>query len=67
MRLAGIHDLEVTGVLGNLPETIEIGQDQVGALVSRCAARKTDREGSGSNLRPVFLRIVSSKSCLAIR
>src|SRR5260370_33358651 len=44
MRLAGINNLELAGVLGNLPETIEIGQDQVGALVSCCAARETDRE-----------------------
>jgi len=46
----------VAGVLGNLTETIEIGKNQVGALVSGCAARKTDGETSGSNLRPVFSR-----------
>jgi len=35
------NDLEVAGVLGNLTETIEIGQDQVGALVS--VARRAKR------------------------
>src|ERR1700704_257636 len=45
MRLAGINNLELARILGNLPETIEVRQDQVGALVSRCAACKTDREG----------------------
>src|SRR5712664_1433511 len=55
MRLAGINDLEMAGVLGNLPETIEIGQDQVGALVSRCAARETDREGFGIKLEAGLL------------
>src|SRR5260370_42386179 len=55
MRLAGINDLEVAGGLGNLPKAIEIGQDQVGALVSRCAARKTDREGIGIKLKAGLL------------
>src|SRR5258708_33701824 len=50
MRLAGINDLEVAGVLSNLPETIEIGQDQVCALVSCSTARETDREGLGIKL-----------------
>src|SRR5882724_6542023 len=44
VSFARIDNLEVAGVLGNLPETIKIGQDQVGTLVSRRAARKTNRE-----------------------
>jgi len=40
MRLAGINNLEVAGVLGNLPEPVEIGQDQVARLYPVCAARE---------------------------
>src|SRR5260370_461537 len=42
VRLAGKDNLELAGILGNLPQTIEISKDQVGALVSGCAARETD-------------------------
>src|SRR5712692_8634164 len=55
MCLAGINNLELAGVLGNLPETIEIGQDQVGALVSCCAARETDCESFGIKLEASLL------------
>src|SRR6266480_3907520 len=55
MRLAGINNLEVAGVLGNLPEPGKIGQDQVGALVSRCAARKPDGESLGIKLEAGLL------------
>src|SRR6266403_2519347 len=55
MRLAGINNLEVAGVLGNLPEPVEIGQDQVGALVSCCAARKPDGESLGIELEAGLL------------
>src|SRR5207249_11908561 len=40
--LAGVDNLEVSRVLGNLPEPIEIGQDQVGALVSCCTSCETN-------------------------
>jgi len=49
MRLAGIHDLEVTGVLGNLPETIENrARIRSARLYPVARRRNTDREGSGS-------------------
>src|SRR5438093_10947435 len=55
MGLAGVDNLEMSRVLGNLPEPIEIGQDQVGALVSRRTARETDREDFGIELEPGLL------------
>src|SRR5207249_1178167 len=55
MGLAGVDNLEMSRVLGNLPESIEIGQDQVGALVSRRTARETDREDFGIELEPGLL------------
>src|SRR5713226_2745064 len=67
MRLAGINDLEVAGVLGNLPETIEIGQDQLGAFVARCAARETDGENLEVKLEASLLANRLEQSCLAIR
>src|SRR5205807_1768195 len=55
MRLAGINNLEGARVLDNLPETIEIRQDEVGALVSCGAARETDGENLGIKLEPGLL------------
>ncbi len=55
MRLARINNLELAGVLGNLPEPVKIGQDQVGTFVARGAARKTDREGFMIKFQSRFL------------
>src|SRR5208282_3659810 len=55
MRLPGINNLEVPGILGHLPQTIEVGKDQVSALVSGSAARETDRENLGIKFEPGLL------------
>src|SRR5438093_12603350 len=55
MGLAGVDNLEMSRVLGTLPEPIESGQEQVGALVSRRTARETDREDFGIELEPGLL------------
>src|SRR5260370_8260644 len=53
--LAGIDNLEMAGILDNLPETIEIGQDQVAALVSRCAPPQTNPESLTIKFQPRLL------------
>src|SRR5206468_2134542 len=55
MRLTSIDNLERSGVLGNLPETIEIGQYQISALVSCCTSSETYREHFGIKLEAGLL------------
>src|SRR5256885_5644711 len=49
MRLTGIDNLEVTGVFGNLAQAIEVGKNQVRALVTRGAPGETDRKSTRLN------------------
>src|SRR5260370_34096882 len=55
MRLAGINILEVARVFGDLPQAIEVRQDQVGALVARRAVCEPDRELFRIKLEAGFL------------
>src|SRR5215467_4626542 len=44
MSLAGINDLKLAGVLRNLAQAIEVGKNQVRALVARGAPSKANRK-----------------------
>src|ERR1043165_2449595 len=43
MRLAGVYHLERPGVVRDLLEALQIGEEQIGALVGGRAARKAER------------------------
>ncbi len=55
MGFAGIHDLKLSGALGNLAQAIQIGKNQVRAFVSRGAASKADGERFGIEGQARFL------------
>src|SRR5205823_14137235 len=55
MRLTGIDNLEVTGVFGNLAQAIEVGKNQVRALVTRGAPGETDRKNLGVQMEARLL------------
>src|SRR4029077_3364711 len=55
MGLAGINDLERSNVLGDLPQAVEVAQDQVGPFVAGGATRKANGESFGIELQTGLL------------
>src|SRR6266568_6021880 len=50
MRFACINNLEGARVLGNLPQAVEVGEDEIRALISGGTPRKTNGENFGIEL-----------------
>ncbi len=55
MRLAGENNLKFSSALGDLAQAIEVGKNQVGALVSGGAPREADGERIGLEAEPGLL------------
>ena len=67
MGFAGKNNLEGPDIFRDSSQAIKVAQDQVSALIARCAASKTNGECLGVEFQSGLLRTASRRSFLASR